>query len=269
MDYKYITGLPLPKFLDLQDRIQQILEQRPRSAAEAGGRPVVLGLHDQLILVLETLRFNLRQAYVATKYDISQPTVSRIYRKLMPLISQALAVEAPDIHAALNKGESLIVDGTDVPVRKHKPAIKSHYSGKKKRHCVNIQVITTLDGKAVHISEPVPGRTHDRKAFNDTGAEALLDGSPYLADLGYQGTGALIPHKKGHRPGTGELIEHDKVFNKQLSKHRASVERGNSHLKNWKILSEIYRGVFHELQVVISIVARLEFFRGNAVGTKY
>lgn len=79
----------------------------------------------------------------------------------------------------------------------------------------------------------------------------------------------MIPYKKGHRPGAGELIEHDKVFNKQLSKYRASVERGNSHLKNWKILSEIYRGVFHELPVVIRIVSRLEFFRDNVLGTRY
>lgn len=79
MDYKYITGLPLPKFLDLQDRIQQILEQRPRSAADAGGRPVVLTLRDQLILVLETLRFNLRQAYVATKGSAEGFVDTKVY----------------------------------------------------------------------------------------------------------------------------------------------------------------------------------------------
>lgn len=269
MDYKYITGLPLPKFMELQERIAQILDGRPRTPETAGGRPVALSLHEQLRLVLEILRFNLRQAYAAAKYGVSQPTVSRIYRRFMPLISQALSFEAPEIHAALAKGESLIVDGTDVPVRKHKPAIRTHYSGKKKRHCVSVQVITTLGGRALHVSEPVPGRIHDRNAFSSTGVEKLLAGSPYLADLGYQGTGAMIPYKKGHRPGAGELIEHDKVFNKQLSKYRASVERGNSHLKNWKILSEIYRGVFHELPVVIRIVSRLEFFRDNVLGTRY
>jgi len=65
------------------------------------------------------------------------------------------------------------------------------------------------------------------------------------------------------------LIEHDQKLNKGLSKYRAAVERGNAHLKNWKILSEIYRGVFHELPAVIRIVSLLEFFRDNASGTKY
>lgn len=42
------------------------------------------------------------------------------------------------------------------------------------------------------------------------------------------------------------------------------MERGNAHLKNWKLLSEIYRRLFHELSVVIRIVCFLEFFRSNA-----
>lgn len=269
MSYKYSTGLHLTKFMELQNRIQEILDSRPNPHKGPGGRPKVLGLHQQLRIVLHLLRHNVRQAFIADQYDISQPTVSRIYRKLMPLISMALALEAPDLKEALARGESLIVDGTDVRVRKHRPAIKTHYSGKKKWHCVNIQVVTTLAGRAVYIGEPVPGRMHDRAAFTHTGVEQLLKDSPYLADLGYQGTSGMIPYKKGHRPGTGELIEHDQLFNKELSKHRAAVERGNAHLKNWKILAEIYRGVFHELPVVIRIVSLLEFFRENASGTKY
>lgn len=269
MSSKYSTGLPLTKFMELQNRIQEILDGRHTPSKGPGGRPIILGLHQQLRIVLHLLRHNVRQALIADQYGISQPTVSRIYRKLMPLISIALALEAPDIKDAVARGESLIVDGTDVQVRKHRPAIKTHYSGKKKRHCLNIQVVATLAGRTVYIGEPVPGRMHDRAAFTQTGVEQLLADSPYLADLGYQGTSGMIPYKKGNRPGTGELIEHDQKFNKGLSRHRAAVERGNAHLKNWKILSEIYRGVFHELPVVIRIVSLLEFFRDNASGTRY
>lgn len=270
MNYKYSTGLPLAKFMELQHRIQQILAGRPALRKGPGGRPKTLELHQQLRIVLHLLCHNVRQAFIADQYDISQPTVSRIYRELMPLISMALALE-PDLKEALSRGESLIVDGTDVRVRKHQPAIRTHYSGKKKQHCVNIQFVTTLSGRAVYVREPVPGRTHNRVAFTDTGVEQLLKGSPYLADLGYQGTSGMIPYKKGRRPGNRnrELIEHDQLFNKELSGHRAAVERGNVHLKNWKILAEIYRGVFHELPAVIRIVSLLEFFRDNAFGTKY
>ena len=269
MSYKYSTGLPLPKFIELHNRIQEILNGRTKPVKPLGGRPAILDLHQQLRSVLHLLRHNVRQAFIADQYGISQPTVSRIYRRLMPLISMALALEAPDIKEALTRGESLIVDGTDVRVRKHRAAIQTHYSGKKKRHCVNVQVVTTLAGRTVYIGEPVPGRMHDRAAFTQTGVEKILAGSPYLADLGYQGTSGMIPYKKGHRPGTGALIEHDRKFNKGLSQYRAAVERGNAHLKNWKILSEIYRGVFHELPVVVRIVSLLEFFRDNASRTKY
>lgn len=86
----------------------------------------------------------------------------------------------------------------------------------------------------IYVGAPVPVRTHDRVAITNTGVEALLEGSPYLADLGYQGTTGLIPYKQGHRPGIGKLGEHDQNFNKGLARYRAAVERGNAHLKNWK-----------------------------------
>lgn len=204
MNYKYSTGLPLSKFMELQHRIQEILDSRPNLRKDPGGRPKSLGLHEQLRLVLHLLRHNVRQAFIADLHGISQPTVSRIYRVPMPLISMALALEAPDLTEALSRGESLIVDGTDVRVRKHRPAIRTHYSWKKKRHCVNIQVVTTLAGRTIHVGEPVPGRMRDRVAFTKTGVEQLLAGSPYLADLGYQGTAGMIPYKNGiaREPGS-------------------------------------------------------------------
>lgn len=266
MSYQSTTGLELQKFMELQDRITQILESRRSPHQLPGGRPVVLSLHDQLYITLVLLRQNIRQGVLADLFGVSQPTISRTYRSMMPLISQATVLDAPDIRAALRRGESLIVDGTDVPVRKHKPAIRTHYSGKKRKHCLNVQAITTLSGQLMHLGEPVPGSHHDRKAFTDTGLEELLAGTPYLADLGYQGTEAIIPYKK--RANEEEHSDHNKAFNDQLASIRWAVEQGIGHLKNWNILSEIYRGVFHELPAVIQTVARLEFFKLSASGTQ-
>jgi len=201
MSYKYSTGLPLTKFMELQHRIQEILDSRPTTNKGPGGRPAALSLHQQLRIVLHLLRHNVRQAFITDQYGVSQPTVSRAYRKLMPLICMALTMEASDIKEAIAKGESLIVDGTDVRIRKHRAAIKTHYSGKKKRHCVNIQVVATLAGQAVYIGEPVPGRMHDKVAFTRTGVEQILAESPYLADLGYQGTSAITPLQEGGSSG--------------------------------------------------------------------
>ena len=268
MNYNSTTGLTLTKFLELLDRITEILESRTCASQPPGGRPVVLSLHDQLYIALNLLRHNTRQNLLAHLHGVSQPTVSRAYRRMLPLISEALAFELPDIHDALNRGESLIIDGTDVPVRKHKPAIRTHYSGKKRKHCVNVEVLTTISGRLMLLAEPVPGSHHDRKAMTESGLEELLAATPYLGDLGYQGTDAMIPYKKGQRPGTGELIKHDKAFNDQLAKIRWAVEQGISHLKNWKIMAEIYRGVFHELPSVIQTIGRLEFFRLRSLGTR-
>lgn len=65
---------------------------------------------------------------------------------------------------------------------------------------------------------------------------------PGPADLDYQGTSGMTPCKKGNRHEAGALIRHDRKFNKGLSQCRAAVERSDTHLKNRKMLSEIYRG---------------------------
>ncbi len=124
----------LTKFMERQNKIQAILDSRPKPRNGPGGRPRIVGLHQQLRIVLHLPRHNVRQAFIADQYDISQPTVSRIYRTLMPLISMALALEASDLKEALARGEPLVIDDTDVRVRKHRLAIETHDSGKKMWH---------------------------------------------------------------------------------------------------------------------------------------
>ncbi|MFJ2618644.1 hypothetical protein [Glutamicibacter sp. NPDC087344] len=72
MSYKYSTGLPLTKFMELQNRIQQILDSRPNPHKGPGGRPRVLNLHQQLRIMLHLLCHNVRQAFIADQYDIRQ-----------------------------------------------------------------------------------------------------------------------------------------------------------------------------------------------------
>lgn len=58
------------------------------------------------------------------------------------------------------------------------------------------------------------------------------------------------------------------TFSDQLDSIRWAAEQGIEHHKNWRILSEIYRGVFHELPAVIQTVARLEIFKLAAPGSR-
>jgi len=252
MHYQSTTGVFDEQFDEIIGRISEVVAGR----GSRGGRPALLGLRVQLELLLVGLRQNLNQMALGDMYGVSQSTVSRIYRTLMPLLDQVLCINEPNIHAVFRNREVLI-DGTDVPTRNRKGA-DQNYSGKRHRQGLNIQIAASTNGSLLAVSDPMPGCRHDRRAITECGWETVLQDCNWIADPAYQGTTAITPKKRTtHRA----LTNHEKVTNKSISARRSAVERCISHLKNWKILATGYRGILTELPNVIRIVCRLEFFR--------
>ena len=93
---------------------------------------------------------------LAETYGVSQSTVSRAITAITPLLTRALARHVP-IAEELRPGRQYIVDGTLLPCWSwaSDPGL---YSGKHKTTGMNVQVVCTLDGELVWISDPVPGR---------------------------------------------------------------------------------------------------------------
>src|SRR5438270_555398 len=193
---------------------------------------------------------------VGDLFGVSQPTVSRVVRGILPLIGEALCLHVPDLEQAI-RGRLVLVDGTDVPTG-NRTGHGDNYSGKRHRAGLNIQVAADTSGGLLGISGPLSGSMHDRKAFAECDWEDLLANTPTIADPGYLGTYAITPRKK---PKGGELSENDKASNKEISSLRSAVERCIAHVKNWKILATGYRGRLAELAAVIRIITALEFYR--------
>ncbi|WP_116115988.1 transposase family protein [Austwickia chelonae] len=254
MRYQSTTGLPVEQVTELTARIAQILHSR----TVRPGRPAVLGLFKQVVLTLTLLRQNLNQMAVGDLFGVSQPTVSRTYRRIVPLIEEATCLHAPGELVDLVRGRVVIVDGTDVPTRAVAPVITENYSGKRHRHGLLIQVAATLEGTLLAVSEPVPGRRHDRRALTDTRWEEALEHACWIADPAYQGTTAITPIKR--RPHH-DLTDDRKTANRTISTLRAAIERAIAHLKNWKILATGYRARLTELPNLIRTITRLEFYR--------
>lgn len=132
----------------------------------------------------------------------------------------------------------MIVDGTLVPTYNwHGPGMRL-YSGK--HHCAgfNHQIICTLDGVPLVITDPVPGAHHDTFAYRWYGLDRFLDPHDTLADKGYQGLDLITPVKK--LPG-GELTDDEKHLNRHINHHRVVIERVIAHFKCWRVLSSIFR----------------------------
>jgi hypothetical protein len=252
MRYHSTLGLDRDEITELVGRVFEVLERRPKPS----GRPPSLGLYRQVVLVLLYLRQNVSQTVLADLHGISQPTVSRIYRTIMPLLDQVLCVHEPELASVFGNRE-VVVDGTLVPTG-NRAGSKHNYSSKRLRQGLNIQIAATTDGLLLGVSAPVAGGRHDRRAIAECGWESVLDGYTWIADAAYIGTTATVPFK---RSKYHDLTGYEMAVNRTISTRRSAVERAIGHLKNWKILATGYRGRLTELPNIIRITSRLEFYR--------
>jgi hypothetical protein len=52
--------------------------------------------------------------------------------------------------------------------------------------------VCDLSGDLLHVSEPLPGKTHDAKAFDDLGLTDTLRADNSIGDKGFIGTGPTV-----------------------------------------------------------------------------
>jgi len=170
------------------------------------GRPKSLGLYRAVEVACMYLRQNGTEEFIGDLCDISQSTVSRIVTTLVPIIKTVLEEFVPDVKEAITlvKGRAVLVDGTITPCWSYAEHPEL-WSRKKGTTGFNVQIISLLDGTAVYISEPLPGKTHDAAAFTETPVHEIVQNSGgAIADKGYQGHIEATPRKKpkGGEPST-------------------------------------------------------------------
>jgi DDE superfamily endonuclease/Helix-turn-helix of DDE superfamily endonuclease len=143
-----------------------------------------------------------------------------------------LAARAPRLRQAVRAAKKagyayVVLDGTLIPVDRV-AADRPFYSGKHKKHGMNLQVIASPSGDIVWVSGALPGSVHDKKAEWVWGVLAELEaaGLVTLADKGYRGSShAKIPYIGKNK------AESKKQANRAHAKLRAPGERANAQLK--------------------------------------
>lgn len=133
-----------------------------------------------------------------------------------------------------------ILDGTLIPidlVADQKP----YFSGKRRRHGVNVQVISYPAGRLIWASAALPGSTHDLTAARTHRIIDVLTSEKVItaADKAYQGArGSIRTPLKRHRYRP-KLSRWQKKVNRAHARIRAIGERANATLKTWKILTKL------------------------------
>ena len=192
---------------------------------------------------------------LAETYGVSQSTISRAIAAVTPLLARALARFVP-VAEELVAGRQYIVDGTLLPCWSWAGQARL-YSGKHKTTGMNVQVVCTLDGELVWISDPTEGARHDVFCLDESGALQTLDPRDWTRDKGYVGRGMITPIKKIQTRG---LLDWQKDFNAAINKTRAVVERVIAHVKNWRILHTDYRRPLDSFTTTISAAIGLLFY---------
>jgi hypothetical protein len=195
-----------------------------------------LGPGRQVLLVLAYLRKGETFAELGAGFGVGTATAWRYVTETVAL----LAARSPKLRRALAQAKDaghayLVIDGTLIAIDRV-AADRPFYSGKHRKHGMNLQVIASPHGDIVWVSGPLPGAVHDLTAARLWGIvrELAACGLVVLGDNGYLG-GACIrtPYRGRNKPAA------QKEANRAHARLRAPGERANAQLKSWRVLRKL------------------------------
>ena len=142
--------------------------------------------------MLAHLRCGHTYAQFAAGFGIGTSTVHRYVAEAV----EVLAALAPDLATAIRAAARkafVILDGTLLPIDRI-AADRPYYSGKHKKHGMNVQVIADPFGCLLWASAALPGAVHDIRAARTHGIiDALAQADiPCWADKAYRGAGGTV-----------------------------------------------------------------------------
>ncbi|MFD8666764.1 transposase family protein, partial [Streptomyces microflavus] len=189
----------------------------------------------QALLVLAHLRCGDTYAQLAAGFGIGVATVYRYVREAI----EVLATLAPSLAQVMRTASRLafvILDGTLLPVDRI-AADTPYYSGKHKRHGMNVQVLTDPFGRLLWASPALPGSTHDLTAARTHGIVEALAAAELKcwADKAYQGAGCPV-----RVPFRGRRLKRwQRRHNSTHAKIRCLNEQAMATLKGWRLLRKL------------------------------
>ncbi|MGG2463832.1 transposase family protein [Streptomyces sp. RGM 3693] len=228
--------LVYPSSIDLSSRTLRYLTGQLRARQRSiGTRWRRLPAGRQALLALAHLRCGDTYAQLAAGFRISIATVYRYIRETLDV----LADSAPSLAKAMTSARTkafVILDGTLLPIDRI-AADRPYYSGKHKRHGMNVQVLADPLGRLLWASAALPGSTHDLTAARTHGIiDALAQAEvKYWADNAYQRAGhpLRVPFR-GRR-----LKQWKRRHNTTHAKIRCVGEQAMAVLKGWRLLRKL------------------------------
>lgn len=238
--FRYLTGVTPDIFQEMVFRLRPLWEKVCCNKNRSGRPYGVGGLDDHLLVLLILYRCHITQDFLGLLYGVDKATICRSLSRIEPLARRVLGVKRA-IRVTQEEAQALLIDATEQAIQRPKRGQKLYYSGKKKRHCLKNEVITTEAGRIVAVSPSVPGTMHDL-TIRRQGPPLPRNAHAY-ADSGYQGyqndhANIDIPYKSSKK---NPLIKDDRDYNHGLSSFRVRVEHAIRRIKTFRILADRFR----------------------------
>jgi hypothetical protein len=246
--------LDYPSGIDLSSAtlryLTGLLAARPR---ERGTRWRRLTCGRQALLVLAHLRCGHTYTQLAAGFGVGVATVYRYVAEAVEILAAHACDLATAVRSAIRTA-FVILDGTLLPIDRI-AADRPFYSGKHKKHGINVQVIADPLGRLLWASPALPGAVHDVKAARTHGiVGALTDaGVRCWADKGYQGAGGTVCvpyHGRWDKLSAGQ-----RAVNASHAKIRALGEQAIAALKTWRLLRKLRCSTTRITDLVKAILA--------------
>ncbi|MGH3518801.1 MAG: transposase family protein [Haloechinothrix sp.] len=245
------TGLTAEQFDELVARIEKHV------IWDSGiGRPRQLTLRQAVKVTIMYFKNNITEEVIGELLFVDQSTISRAISELEGVIADVLEEFVPDLAEEMD-GRVGIVDGSLCPCWSWAEAPEL-YSGKHKTTGHSHQFVCDTDGELMHVSDPQPGKTHDAKAFDETGLADILRSDNAVGDKGYIGKGIPTPFRA---PAGGQLLDWQKEFNTAINKIRYVIERAIANFKTWRCMFTDYRRPLRTYTTAFRAVRALHFFK--------
>jgi hypothetical protein len=217
------------------------------------------------VLVIAFVRTNLTYAELAAGFGISESTCWRsVAEGIGVLAGRGRPISLADVaRLAVKMGwDYLIVDGVHVPAvtsGRKTGGQRAFYSGKHKRHGLNVPTVCSPDGELLRAAAPQPGATVDVTAARKAGIAAMLVSViGVLADLGYLGWDKEVVTGR-RKPRGKELTPAQRAANRLQAQLRCAGERGNARLTYCKVLATGLRCDPGRCTVMVKAVLALHY----------
>lgn len=185
--------LVYPSGVDVSSSALRFLSAKlRRHRQELGTRWRRLSPGRQALLTLAHLRNGHPYAQLVAGFGVGTTPAYRYVAEAVELLAALAPTLAEAVRTASTKA-FVLLDGTLLPTDRI-AADRPFYSGKHKKHGMNVQVLADPSGRLLWASPALPGAVHDVRAAREHGVITTLTeaGITCWADKGYRGAGGTV-----------------------------------------------------------------------------